>query len=322
MTTKEIQKRNGKAQGLSAFRVSEHEFLVESSEGKICYKVRCSDDEISCPCGDFARNSKTDPNFRCKHIMAVLDCGGNVPQVEALEKRKAKLDDRFIKNIQGRDFVIYSGLLDLAHQKGLIKLGVEIVQYPTKDNNYEAICKAVAETKSGDIFCDIGDANSKNTNQMISHHLIRMASTRAKARALRDLTNIGMTCLEELGDINDVLGEGENKSNGKDKKIEAKKAEPVVKPIKPEPQKKAAEEPKKETEKPKEVPIPAKNEPTDKTAPKMSEAQKKAMYNLGRRRGISTQELDEMVKNSFSTNVEDLTSQQASSFIRQLQSAA
>src|SRR5208283_162335 len=129
MTTKEIQKRNGKAQGLSAFKVSESEYLVESSEVKICYKVRCSEDEISCPCGDFVRNSKTDPNFRCKHIMAVLDCGGNVPQVEALEKRKAKLDERFIKNIQGRDFVIYSGLLDLAHQKGLIKLGVEIVQY-------------------------------------------------------------------------------------------------------------------------------------------------------------------------------------------------
>ena len=36
--------------------------------------------------------------------------------------------------------------------------------------------------------------------------LDRMASTRAKGRALRDMCNIGIACLEELADFDDVIG--------------------------------------------------------------------------------------------------------------------
>jgi len=38
-----------------------------------------------------------------------------------------------------------------------------------------------------------------------------MASTRAKARAFRDMDNIGMTCLEELGDLSDVITHDQKK---------------------------------------------------------------------------------------------------------------
>jgi hypothetical protein len=48
------------------------------------------------------------------------------------------------------------------------------------------------------VFTGIGDANPRNVNRNIANHLIRMAETRAKARALRDAFNVGMTAVEEL----------------------------------------------------------------------------------------------------------------------------
>ena len=55
MTAQEIQKRNGKAQQLRVIQVDNDNFYVESSEGKICYKVVISNEHMSCSCGDFAR---------------------------------------------------------------------------------------------------------------------------------------------------------------------------------------------------------------------------------------------------------------------------
>ena len=87
-----------------------------------------------------------------------------------------------------------------------------------KDNEQTAICKAHAKTAMGESFIDIGDANPTNCNYKVSRHLIRMASTRAKARCLRDLTNVGMTCLEELGDLDEVVG-AEEKGTAQEGKV-------------------------------------------------------------------------------------------------------
>jgi len=74
MTAQEIQKRNERSQKLRVIQVDDKSYYVESSEGKICYKVAIEDDEVSCTCGDFARNVRLDPNFRCKHIVSVQNC--------------------------------------------------------------------------------------------------------------------------------------------------------------------------------------------------------------------------------------------------------
>lgn len=118
------------------------------------------------------------------------------------------MKSEFLIQRNGKIFVLYAGLLDLAHERGLRDLRVELVQSPDASNSYVAIAKAIVTVKQGDtfaIFEEIGDASAGNTSSQIAPHIIRMAATRAKARALRDALNIGVTALEELkGD-----GEGE-----------------------------------------------------------------------------------------------------------------
>jgi len=220
-------------------------------------------------------------------------------------KKKAAqpvLDERFITKIKGKEFVLYSGLLDLAHQKGLKSIYVEALQYPSKDNGLEGICKAIVESQNGEEFTEIGDANPKNVNKQIAEHVLRMAATRAKARALRDYTNIGMTCLEELGDLDSVIG---------------------AKSSKPAPRKRAAKKAPVKTgnqeTKPKENVTPIYNSDDQ---PKISNAQMNAIQNLGRRRGIESEELNKMVKETYGVLLDFLTSKDAAHFIRNLQQAA
>lgn len=109
----------------------------------------------------------------------------------------------FIVERQGKAFCLYAGLLDLAHQQGLASIETELVQVPNETNNFVAICTAtVTLIKEGSEkrFKGIGDASNANVSQAMRHCLIRMAETRAKARALRDAVNIGVAAFEELGE--------------------------------------------------------------------------------------------------------------------------
>jgi hypothetical protein len=108
----------------------------------------------------------------------------------------------YIITRQGKDFVLYEGLLDEAHQQGLKRISTTLIQIPHEDNGNIAVVGAEVETGKG-VFAGIGDASPANVNRMIVPHLIRMAETRAKARALRDAVNIGVTAVEELGDFDD-----------------------------------------------------------------------------------------------------------------------
>jgi hypothetical protein len=113
----------------------------------------------------------------------------------------------------GRRFVLYAGLLEEAHARGLRSIETELLQVPGAENGEVAIARAVVRTEEGK-FSGIGDASPGNVSRAIAPHIIRMAETRAKARALRDAINVGVAALEELGD-EEVLPEparGETKS--------------------------------------------------------------------------------------------------------------
>ena len=99
---------------------------------------------------------------------------------------------------QGKRFVLYAGLLEEAHERGLRSIETELIQVPGVENGDVAIARAVVRTEDGK-FSGIGDASPANVNRAIAPHVIRMAETRAKARALRDAINVGVTAFEELG---------------------------------------------------------------------------------------------------------------------------
>ena len=99
---------------------------------------------------------------------------------------------------QGKRFVLYAGLLEEAHSRGLRSIETDLLQVPEDANGEVAIVRAVVRTEDGK-FTGIGDASPENVNRTIAPHVIRMAETRAKARALRDAINVGVTAFEELG---------------------------------------------------------------------------------------------------------------------------
>jgi hypothetical protein len=248
--------------------------------------------------------------------------------------QRPKLEERFIINLKGKDFVLYAGLLDLAHQRGLQGITVDAIQYPTKDNGFEAICRATVESRTGEVFVELGDANPKNTNQMVVNHILRMASTRAKARALRDFSNVGMTALEELGDPDEVIGDTKP-GNGRSKKTEQSKTEsgngkqtaaPATRNEKqsssPSNGGNGAQKDAKKTTKPTSNEGSPNGGTRETSGPKPSTAQIRAIENLARRRNISAQELENMVQQQFGTTLPNINSSEASNFIRLLQQSA
>lgn len=120
--------------------------------------------------------------------------------------------EEFMITRQGKQYVLFAGLLDEAHSRGLVGIDTELVQVPEESNGQVAIVKATVQIEDAEVgkssgelrtFSGIGDASPQNVSRNIVPHLIRMAETRAKARALRDAVNVGATALEELSDGDD-----------------------------------------------------------------------------------------------------------------------
>ena len=110
------------------------------------------------------------------------------------------ISEKYIVMLNNKPFVTFEGLLNAAHEKGIAGIVVDVIQLPTIENNMTAIASATVKGKDGEVFSDVGDASPASCSSKLVPHLIRMASTRAKARALRDFTNIGLCSVEELGE--------------------------------------------------------------------------------------------------------------------------
>src|SRR5262249_38410412 len=90
----------------------------------------------------------------------------------------------------------FEGLLTLAHERGLVELSTTVVMV----TETLAVCQCVARFTDGLVVTDIGDATPQNVKKHLAPHWIRIAATRASARALRRALNIDAVAVEELGD--------------------------------------------------------------------------------------------------------------------------
>ncbi len=219
-------------------------------------------------------------------------------------KESPKIDPKHIIEIEGHSYVKYPGILDLAHQKGLFKMEVEALQFPTADNNNVAICKATVTSKDGEVFSDIGDASPENVGSRVKKHLLRISSTRACARALRSYTATGECCFEEISSDSNAVGNG----NGgvKQEKPAARKRPPAAK-AKPDNGNGNGGNEKRSTV---------------TSQPGITDAQRRAVFSLSKRKKIDETELREMAKISFGSDVDHLSCKEASILITQLQKSA
>jgi len=179
--------------------LTEHGAVVRSqSQPDAGYSVNGS-----CPCPDAAEVS----GGWCKHRVAAALCKRTIealalatPPVDDLppveDATPAGLDRRFLTYLHGRPFVRYAGLLALAHERGLMQLEARIEFH----SDSLVLASATATFSDGRVFTEWSDATPANVGAQVRPHWVRMALTRAKARALRDALNITVCCLEELGE--------------------------------------------------------------------------------------------------------------------------
>lgn len=110
---------------------------------------------------------------------------------------RIKVRDENGRVIGEKEVASYRGLLEMVHREHLREIRTELLQAPSKDNGDTAIVRAIVRTSRG-TFYGIGDANPRNVNPKMAPHCIRLAETRAEARAMRKAVNIGIVSLEEL----------------------------------------------------------------------------------------------------------------------------
>lgn len=241
-------------------------------------------------------------------------------------------DPRYIRQINGRQFISYAGLLELATRMGLAQLEVEVLVHPTPDNDNTTVCIATASLATGMNAKDLGEASAATLDPRVAKFLYSMASTRAKARSLRNLCGVGMTCLEELGSFTDVIGEDNEPAAAGQNSSSVNHSAPTM----PAP---ASGNSPNETSafvnasataqpsgKVRQFPSPANNSSPANTGNGNSvpatEAQLRAINSIAKRRKLSAIELANFCKAALNMGLENLSKRDASRLIDQLKHTA
>ena len=120
MTSAELAKRRDSSNNLHVFQVTDDQFYVENSTGKICYKVSVNGQGNSCTCADFISNKPKNPEFLCKHLIAALNGNGNRQKIGPM----VETEDHF--NEPKKALGVYQAIS--AVQMALAKLGIEKLQ--------------------------------------------------------------------------------------------------------------------------------------------------------------------------------------------------
>jgi hypothetical protein len=210
----------------------------------------------------------------------------------------------FMIERQGRSFVLYAGLLDEAHQRGLKSIRTQLLQAPMAENGETTICHAVVEMEDGRVFSGVGDATPENVGRNIVPHAIRMAETRAKARALRDAVNVGAVAIEELGDLDD----GPSTPAREEPRAPVAAREVPQPASSPTPIRRAAA-----------ATAPAANGAPEPATP----AQVRAIYLIGRdQHAMTDQQVDERSVELYGAHPSELSKKQASGLITALKGGA
>lgn len=172
-----------------------HAVVASQSKPLTAYAVNGS-----CACVDA---SQAPHGGLCKHKIAVCIVR-RVRQILAAEAAEAQetpaptatIDPRWLVILHGKQFILYSGLLAMAHARGLVSLKARFVSVTSE----LALAEAEATFTDGQVFAEAADATPGNVGTKVKAHFARMALTRSKARALRDALNISMCSLEELAE--------------------------------------------------------------------------------------------------------------------------
>lgn len=108
-----------------------------------------------------------------------------------------KIAGDHIVQLRQTPYANYAGVLDLATRLGLVSLTVTPIQLPAEENGHLAVVEARAEFSDGTVWVDVGDASPRSTSPQMAPAALRLASTRAKGRVLRNACNVTEETLED-----------------------------------------------------------------------------------------------------------------------------